>query len=168
MKRIFALLLLLTGAILFSGCGGGGGGAGAPFIAPTHPTKATITLFTQGTLTAGGKVAGVDVTIHLPAGVTAKSTTNPPETDAGVTVASGLALVNSTLTSTYDGSARTVRVFLANIDGFDIGEFAKVTCDISGTDPTQADFSLSGIQLWDLDGATIASGATVGFTATIQ
>jgi hypothetical protein len=57
---------------------------------------------------------------------------------------------------------------LANSSGFGIGEYATVNCDIiAGYNPTQADFSLTGIVVKDLNGASL-NGISVDFTATIQ
>lgn len=94
---------------MITNCGGGGGGGGNN--PPSRPTTATLILLTSGTLPAGTKIGGVQVSVNLPAGVTVESTANPPETDAGVVVGSGIASNNSTVLATYDPAARNVAVF---------------------------------------------------------
>ena len=171
MKRIMTigLLMVLFGIISLSGCGTGGGGESTP--AP-QPTTVVLKMSTQGTLPSGTQIGGIDVTIALPTGVTVKSVTSPPETDSGVVVASGLAVANSTVLSTYtaatSASSGKVRVLLANSNGFGTGEFMTIHCDIaSGSTPTASDFSLSGFAAKDLNGIVI-SGLNSSFTAAFQ
>ena len=175
MKRIVTtgLLTALFGIISLSGCGGGGGGGSTPTPPPlTQPTTAVLEISTQGTLPSGSQIGGIDVTIALPNGVTVKSATNPPETDSGVVVTSGVAVENSTVLSTYTAATSTstgnVRVLLANSSGFGTGEFLTIYCDIaSGSTPTASDFSVSGFVVKDLNGAAI-SGLNAAFTAAFQ
>jgi hypothetical protein len=167
------LLMALVGMISLSGCGGGGGGEGTPAPQPaTQPTSAVLNISTQGTLPGGTQIGGLDVTLALPAGVTVKSVTSPPETDSGVVVTSGVAAANSTVLSTYTAaagaSAGKVRVLLANPNGFGTGEFMTIHCDIApGNTPTASDFILSGFVASDLNGVAI-SGLNSAFTAAFQ
>ena len=158
----FLLLIISCGG---GGVGGDGGGNNNP---PSQPTTAVLKLLASGTLPASTTIGGIQVTVLLPAGVTVKSTANPPETDANVVVQSGNALTNSTILSTYDPTSQKVTVFLVNPNGFNIGEYATMNCNIAaGYHPTQADFSLTGTIVKDLNGASV-SGITAGFTAAIQ
>jgi hypothetical protein len=112
--------------------------------------------------------------LTLPAGVSVKATadlTNPAVmvTDAGVVAASGVAAgANTIATATYNATAGTVSIHLANDTGFATGEIVTVTCDIAaGSFPTASGFSLSGFNAVDLNGATI-TGLVSGYTAALQ
>jgi hypothetical protein len=127
---------------VLSACGGGGG-AGVTVL---QPTTAVIKLATtdNGTKPANTIITGYDVLISLPAGVTVKSTTAPPQTNDGVVTATGaatgasIAAVYSAATSTLSG---TVRILIAKADGFSAGEFVTVNCDIAaGHYPKTTDF----------------------------
>lgn len=136
------------------------------------PTTMVLTMSTQGTLADGIQIGGIDITVSLASGVWAKSTSNPPQTDAGVVVASGMASSNSQLLATYtppSGSTHgSARLLIINANGFGIGEFATVTGDIAaGYNPTSADFSVTSLAVTDLNGAPII-GLTVAFAVSNQ
>lgn len=164
------LLIIVFGVMtLISACGGGGGSAGAP--APVQTNTAALKLSIAGTLPAGTSVAGLDVVVTLPSGVTVKSTT-APVTDSGVVVASGLAGASTQVVSAYTPAAgttaATVRVLLADVNGFAAGEFATVNCDIApGSAPKAADFTVQTNEVKDLNGAAIA-GMTAQVATTIE
>ena len=166
MKRtvITKLMILLSAVLVISSCGGGGGG-GNKGGNIAQPTAAVLKIATQGALANGTLINGIEVTVVLPAGVTVKSTTNPPETDSGVVVSSG-AGANSEVKTNY--GAGTVGIFLANATAFGAGEFVTVNCDIAtGSHPAAADFTVSNFKAKDLNGAAI-SGLTPGLTADIH
>lgn len=170
MKRqmTIGLLMAMFGIISLSGCGANPGGGST---ATSQPTSAVIKVSTQGTLTSGTQIGGLDITVTLPTGVSVKSVTNPPETDSGVVVTSDAA-ANSTVLSTYavatSASTGKVRVLLANTGGFGTGEFMTIHCDIaSGSTPTASGFGLSGFVAKDLNGVVI-NGLAPGFTAAFQ
>lgn len=150
MKRLslFILLMLISTFAILSACGGGGGGGGAGVTAQ-QPTTAVIKLSTavNGTMPANTIITGYDVLITLPAGVTVKSTTAPPQTNNGVVTATGaaagsnIAAVYSAATSTVSGTVRVLILANPNNSGFSAGEFATVNCDIAaGHFPGTADF----------------------------
>jgi hypothetical protein len=160
------LLMLLQPLLLVGFLYGCGGNNEKP--AAYLPTKATLTLFSSGTNTT---IHGIDATITLPAGVTVKSTLNPPETDAGVVSPSGSAIgslttgVYTAATGTYPGS---VRVLIANGSGFSTGEFAKVACTIAlGSWPDAGDFSISGFAVSDGEGNPL-SDFSAGFIVEVR
>lgn len=164
MRKLLPLTLTMLAAATLSACGGGGGGGA--FLLPSSQPTAVLTLSTAGT----GTVYGIDVTVNLPEGVTAKSTM-PPQTDAGVATASGAA-AGSTVAAVYSAASGTVpgkiRLLAAKATGFGVGEFATVKCDIaSGHTPMQADFSLSDFSASDENGVAVP-GLTAGFTADIH
>lgn len=176
MKKITlltCLLLFYSVLALISGCGGGGGGGGSstPGTTPSQPTTAIVKLSTSGTLSSGTLIGGADITLALPAGVSVKSTTNPPQTDAGVITASGVA-ASSTTIAVYTVTTNTlpgkVRIMLVNANGFSTGEFVTISCDIAvGNSPTAAGFSLVNFSAVNVNGSAI-SGLTTGLTADIR
>ncbi len=134
---------------VLSACGGGGGGDAG--ITVQQPTTAVITLATSATDTipATTTINSYEVKITLPAGVTVKSSANPPETDINVVTASGKA-AGASISGVYTAATGTfpamVSVYIVKVDpitgaGFDPGEFCKVTCDIAaGYYPKTTDF----------------------------
>ncbi len=167
-KNLWIMAIVLIATTALSGCGGGGGGAPSP--PPATPTRAVLKLSTTGT---GTQIGGLDVIVQLPAGVTVKST-NAPETDAGVVVASGQAASNSLVTSTYTpasgGAPAFVRVGLVNgnTNGFDIGEFVTINCDLAnGTAPSAADFVITSETVWGITGA-VENGVSVTVGVELQ
>jgi len=173
MKKTFIFALLAIN-LLLSACGGGGGGnsSGKDTIQTPVLTKAIIKLSTVGL--ANAQIGGVDATLSLPAGVTVKSMYNPPETDAGVVVASGQAASSSTIiavSTPASGSSRAlVRLIIVNSsqNGISIGEFATITCALtSGVNPTSSDFTIQSSAASDLNGVAITS-VSVAASAILQ
>ena len=149
-----------------------GGGDGTTGGGSTQPTKAVVKIAMTGTLPTGTLIGGIDITVSLGPGVTAKSTSNPPETDAGVVVASGVASTNALILATYtpsSGSAHgTARLLVIKSSGFGTGEFATVHGDIAaGYNPTSADFTVNALTVIDLNGAPL-SGLTAVFKVNNQ
>ena len=156
------LLIFIIALLVTSGCG-------TTNTSDTQPTTATITILSQGTST---QIGGIEVTLVLPSGVSVKSTADSTnasvqDTNAGVVAASGAAAgANTDTMATY--SAGKVKVHLVNANGFGVGEFVTVNCDIaSGSSPKAADFSVTDFNAVDLNGAAI-TGLTPAFTADIK
>lgn len=169
--RIVILLITITLGLAI-GCGGGGGGGGTPGGNSTQPTQVIVKIAITGTLPTGTLIGGIDITVSLASGVSAKSTSNPPETDAGIVVASGVASSNSQILATYtppSGSTNGLtRLLVINASGFGTGEFATVTGDIAaGYQPTSALFSVTTLTVTDLNGAPL-SGLAAVFTVVNQ
>jgi hypothetical protein len=154
---------LMCGILFLAACGGGGGGnAAAP-----QPTTATLKLSTSGTLPPGTSLAGIGITVTLPAGVTVR-------TDAGGAVASGVVTVTGvaapgTAISVYTPASGTnpATLVLAMVStattGYGTGEFATVTCDLaSGASPKASDFLLT-LNPFDLNGNPV-TGLTASAT----
>lgn len=173
---LFVQLMLAAGLAAMIGCHGGGGGGGA---APAS-TKAIVTLSTTGTLPAGTQINGIQITLNLPAGVTAKASpysAGSPTilvTDAGVVISSGTATgsyasgayLANTAASTYKIN---IGIAQASDSGFSAGEFAQVSCDIAaGGSPVAADFSLASFIATDKNGVELTSLLTPGFTVSFQ
>ncbi len=164
MKKIVSgLLMLLSASMIISSCNSGGGGApGAG--GSSQPTTAIIKILAQGT--ASSTIGGLKASLRLPAGVTVKATASAPQTDDGVVAASGAASGADLVVGTY--SSHTVAVHIVKSDGFGIGEFATVNCDIAqGSSPTATDFSVSNLSAWDTNGALV-TGLSVSSTAVIR
>lgn len=173
---LWSLLILALGLIVLSACGGDSSSASLPV--QIQPTKAVIKIETTGTLGGGTMIGGITVTGVLPAGVTVKATPDPENpavlvTNSGVVVESGAAVAVATGESasaiaTYNSTDRKVNIQVYDQDGFGIGEFVTVTCNIaSGTTPKAASFGLEGFTPKDLNGAPI-NGLTPGYTVDIH
>ena len=144
MKKLKTICLLLIVHLMFAlvGCGSGGGGNGN-----TTLTKAVVKLSTQGALPAQSIIGGVELTLILPAGVTVNVRSDGTgTTNSGVVVASGVATGADVYTGTYTpatvSTEGTLKIRIANSQtGFDVGEFATITCDLaSGAAPKATDF----------------------------
>ena len=164
------LLMMLLMLAVLSACGGGGGGGGAFLLPPsTTNTKAVLTLSTSGT---GTTIHGVQVTVNLPSGVTAKGSlctggTLTCPTDAGVVTVNGAAAGADLAGSSYVPSMRTITLIIASNSGFTTGDFATVNCDIVSGNPGATSFTLSDFKAVDGLGAAIGT-ITPGFTAAFQ
>jgi hypothetical protein len=177
MKRTLLFLSTLCLLLQLAGCGGGGGGT------PASPAPAAIavTLSTTGTLPSGKLIGDIEITLNLPAGVTAKA--SPSLINAsilvpndGVIVLQGAAATAPTqiLTAAYvQGTTNKVVIKLENPNGLGIGAFAKINCDVvSGSTPSITDFSITSnvaatTGVFDLDTAAL-SGVQVTSSAVMQ
>jgi len=174
LKSLLGMFFAVVVLALF-GCGGGGGGT------PPPPTKATLKLSTAGT--AGMQIAGIQVTVVLPKGVTVAATTtiDPAvmETNAGVVLLSGATVADLTAFSqlkpiaTYTPATATtpgkVNIGLAGQKDFNLGEFVTVNTDIAaGNFPVATDFSLEGFTAFDANGAVITPAPTASLVADFR
>jgi hypothetical protein len=160
-KRIFTMMLLTIA--LLAACGGGGGGTSTP----AQPTTAVIKIATQGT-PSNSPIRGVQVVLHLPAGVSVKTAQSELQTDPGVVVASGNAAGAELVIGSYAAVSNTVSLSVVKSTGFAVGEFVTVNCNIAaGTFPSSADFNVSNLTSFDTNGAAV-TGLTATFTATIN
>jgi hypothetical protein len=163
MKLRLSIGILLMTSFLFA-CGGGGGGGNS---APPQPSTAVIKVAAQGT-PSNSPISGIQVILHLPAGVSVKSAQSAPQTDPGVVTATGNAAGAELVIGTYSVANNTLSLSVIKSSGFAAGEFATVNCDIAaGTFPVAADFSLSNLAPFDTNGAAV-TGLTAAFTASIN
>jgi len=169
---LLAMIVVLVGGCSSGGSTGNGGGTQKPAAAAV---TATVKIAAAGTLPTNSTIGGVDLALTLPAGVTVKASPGSLSAlvpDAGIVTASGAAAANSRVYAVYTAGAGaapgTVRILLANTAGFSTGEFVTVKCDIaSGSTPTTADFSASGIKFVDGNGKLV-DGLTTTVTADFQ
>ena len=134
------LLIVALGLSILPACGGGSSSSAPP--PPPQPTTAVLTLLTSGPATT---IGGIEVTVVLPDGVTAKSTTAPPQTDTGVVTATGAA-AGSYIIGNYTPATGTVKgtvhIEVPNTLGFGIGEYSTVNLIIvSANTPTASDLA---------------------------
>lgn len=143
-------LAALTMLALF-GCGGGGGdGGGGGGGGPT----AVLTL----ALPTGTVIGGVDVTMNLPAGVTAKADTAGLP-DSGIVVVSGAAaggFVGAKYTAASGSAPGQIKIAVIKADGFNGGEFVTVNFDFTGDPPAASGFTVAALSVVDLNGVTIS------------
>jgi hypothetical protein len=169
------LLISALSLVVLAACGGGGGG-GAP--QPKQPTTAVLTLKTAltGALPANTIVAGYDVWITLPEGVTVRSTASPPQTDNGViTPTDSSTSVTAIYQPASGGTPATVHVIAAtaNADGFAPGAFSDVHCDITaGSYPQASSFPQPSFEASFFDvvsqstNTTLVTGQVLSLTTT--
>jgi hypothetical protein len=162
--------VLIAVLLLFSACKG----SSSEFTPQPNaqPTTVVVKLSTAGTLPAGKKIGGIDVTLNLAPGVTLKSTVNAPEPDAGVVTTSGVAANNSLIAANFTAPTSTlpgkVRINVISASGFGTGEFATVNGDIAaGNNPKAADFSATAFSIVDTETNTL-SGLTPGLSVDIR
>lgn len=168
MKKIYSFVFMAIISFL-TACGGGGGGS-----APPQPTAAVMKLSAAGTLPTGKAVAGLGVTIDLPAGVTVK-TVSGGAVDSSVVTGSGLlAGSNGTMGPvTYTPAAGSAK---AKLDftiastasaGVGVGEYATITFILNNTSPTAADFSITSFTPVDLSFTNLTT-LTAAKTVALQ
>jgi hypothetical protein len=161
-RSAWCVTLLLV--LLLAGCGGSGGGTAGP----SQPTKAVLTLTTEGTLPATTQIYGIDATIDLPSGVTVRATTSALNAsikvlDADVAGTTGSASGAEIFQATIPASSPSpISVIIGKSGGFSLGDFAVVNCDIvTGTTLTAGSFTLSQFKAVDNNGATLGSVTAV-------
>ena len=159
MKTRFFISMLILSMSMFAACGGG------VQDTPVQSTAAILTLSTavSGTISSSTAITSYDVTVILPAGVTARSTTRPPLTDAGVVTAIGSA-AGSLVTAVYSAPTSTrggmVKIYIVSAGGFSAGAFSAVNCDIAaGADPKPSNFEPATLD--DATGFDSTSSSTV-------
>ena len=159
-EKLLAVSPFLFLLLFLCSCSGGGGGGGSA-VGNNNTQTSSITMSTAGTLATGTQIGGIQVTLALPPGVTVKSTTNPPETDAGVVTVSGIATgAYADLIAVYTAATNTkpggISAQIVNANGFSVGKFATVTCKSAlGFALKASDFSVVDFAAVDLNGVVI-------------
>jgi hypothetical protein len=168
------LAAVLISSLLLSGCSGGGKEA-----AVTQPQAAAAT-FTGGQLklgaagTATDLIAGMDLLVNLPAGVTVDANPASGEAASGAVAISGAAAgSNSLVVAKYAPAAADtpakLHIVVINAAGFSPGEFATVKFNLAAGASlpalnafTIASFSAKGLDSSPLNGITAAPLSVVG------
>ena len=174
MKKFMERLFLMCLAMALFACGGGGGsGTGGGSKVEPDPVQATavVKLFSEGILPEGISLSGIGVSIDLPAGMTVKTDTTG-KVVAGAVAGSGVtagkaALAEPDYTPATETAPARLSFVLAGTEaeGFGVGEFAAVTCEMAAGTPAQAlDIQLADFKPVDLRGAPV-EGLTVSHTA---
>ncbi|OGW37537.1 MAG: hypothetical protein A2X58_11025 [Nitrospirae bacterium GWC2_56_14] len=177
MRTIFGYLAVCICALVMFGCGGGGGGGtgGGSKVEPDPvPTTAVVKLYTEGVLPEGTSLAGIGITINLPAGMTVQMD-GDGKVAAGTVEGSGVTAGKATLaepdyTPATDTAPAKLSFVLAGTDaeGFGTGEFATVNCNVTAAVTPQAtDITLSDFRPVDLRGAAV-EGVTAAHTAEFK
>ena len=172
-KRTPANMLFISlGLVLLSGCGGGTNGEEQQ--PPVQPTTAVVSLSSvvNSAIPAGTVIAGYDVTISLPDGVTVKSTT-PPAIDDGVVIGTGSGAeagttINASYTAASGSTPAKVHIVLIspNANGIAAGDFCTVTCAITlNYFPSESDFQQPAFEVSGFDTNTLS---TVNLTAQVN
>lgn len=153
--KSFACLAFIISLAALCGCGGGGGGGTAQ---ATYKT-ATLKLATIGTLTRN--LAGVSISVVMPAGVTPALNSNG-SVSSSVAQVSGVAAPGSILSSEYTAATRKLSIYglTSNIQaGFDVGEFVTIKLIVPlDMNPQVADFVLGDLDPVDNIGTHLAAG----------
>lgn len=171
--RIGSFVALICMSVLFGCGGGGGGGAGGGKLEPDLG-NAVVKLSAQGTLPEGSSIAGIGITVNLPAGMTvvtdsAGKVVSGVVTGSGVTAGKATVVEPDYVAATAATPARLSFV-LAGTDaaGFGTGEFATVRCTVAtGATPAATDITLSDFKPVDLRGVAI-TGLSATHTAEFK
>jgi hypothetical protein len=167
MKKTPLVLWIISLLVLFFLIGCGGGGGGTTQSSHVLSKKAVVKISTVGSPSVTPLI-GVQATLHLPVGVTVKATTNAPQTDTGVIVASGHAVPADLVLGVYSSGSRTANAYVVKAAGFSVGEFATVNCDFAaGTTPSASSFSVSDLIVSDSIGSLI-TGLTPSILVIFQ
>lgn len=162
MRFATAALLLLTAAAILP--------SGACKNRETHPTSVELKLFTSGELSAGVKIAALDVEVALGPSVSLASA-NSSTLDSNAVTISGVvpsdSLIASKFTAPTDTVGGKVRIGLISATGFGTGEFATIKgAIVGGNTPAIADFNVSGFTASDIYGQEI-TGLTTSIAVNI-
>jgi len=164
MRKLTVYILLLIVAALLSACGGGQSPSSSNSIKAVIKTSSNA---------VSANVAGIDLTISIPYGV------SPPLlTDGKVDVAATVSITSSTTsdqtlpgvvytpaTATASGQLRITAIVAS---GFTTSDQVTLNLEIaSGTTPTAADFSLLAFSAYDKDGNAV-TGLSPSLDVSIQ
>lgn len=147
----------------FSSSGNNRSGAALAFL--PIPASGLVKLSTSGN---GQIIAGIDVTVALPAGVTVQADPLTGEVLPGAVTISGVAaggsnkLSMATFTPASGGSSAKLRMVLVNVGGFGTGEFVTLRFNLASgaTFPAADAFSVTSLFAKGPDGSGLA-GITV-------
>lgn len=148
MKKL-SLLVFMCLLLVLPGCGGGGSG-GAELSKIGGATR-TLRLAAAGT---DRLIAGVELTISLPAGVSVTTDGAGVVTDAALRASGGAGsdnLIIGRFTPASEAAPATLRIWAVSASGFRAGEFAQLTLDIvpGAPFPNAEEFTVSDVKAFD-------------------
>lgn len=158
-RYIIVSSFFLAAAVL-TGCSGGGGG-GESTASPASAAVTTGGVLKLGAAGTPDRVAAIDMTINLPAGVSVRADAATGEVAAGAVVAAAPAGGKNLLAAKHipasDGAPARVRIVTVNAAGFPVGEFGALRFDVApGAVFPEADaFSVAGFSAIGMDGSTL-------------
>jgi len=142
---------------------GGKNLTGASITPLASPTSGLLKLGTAGT---AGTIGAIDVTIHLPAGITVNADALTGETSAGVVTVSGVAasgsnrLASAKYTAAAGATPAQLHIVAINAAGFGLGEFVTIRFNLdAGTNfpATASDFTVAVFSAFGLSGTALTS-----------
>jgi len=158
LKNIRLSIFLTLLPLALAACGGG---SSAP-----PPAAKTVTLKLATTGTPSENLAGIDITVTLPSGVTPAQNSDGTVAATVVTV-TGVAAPGSTFPPVYTpaggSTSGTLALFVSSnvAAGFGAGEYATVVLSAApGTTPLQSDFTFSGFRPIAASSGADATGLT--------
>lgn len=165
-EKFFKVVMILLVAVFFlAACGSEEGGEG------DNPKRASAAFKLAGVMPSGQPVAGVQMTLHFPPGITVEIDTATGDVAASVIRVSGSGSPAVTgayylpATTTTDGE---LRFLVINTTGFTLGDFLELTLNVTpGTIPVATDFTLTNVSISDPDG-NLLTGLQPLMTVTIQ
>jgi large repetitive protein len=165
MQYILISIFILA-VMTLSGCSSGGSGQAAgspPLSATVSATAATGGELKLATAGMPNTIAGIDLTVNLPAGVSVNADSVTGETTSGVVAISGAAagsnnLVSAKYTPASNGAPSRLRIIVISASGFSLGEFLTVRFDqTAGTSlPEPAAFTVANFSARGIDGSTLS------------
>jgi hypothetical protein len=155
------LVWLFIVMALLAGCGGGSGSSGTPgggIMIPEQPSAAVVEFSTVGG-SADTVVYGIDMIVHLPAGVTvsADPATGEVSVDVLKSTVSG-AMIGAKYVAATSTAPAYLKVNVASGTGFPQGKFATLTCKVApGTKVGTASFTIDPFSAWGVaaDNSTV-------------
>jgi len=169
-KKIAVFAVMAATVLAMGGCAAGGkatqvqpavaaapAAVAVPATTAVKGTTAVVTVSIQGAMPPGNAIGTVDMTLHLPPGVTAEAS----ETGAvapGVMVLSGNAqgsLAVGRFIPAAGSSPPQLRAALVNVTGFGTGEIATFNLGFAGDAPLLPGFSVARLGVTDPRGHTI-------------
>lgn len=110
----------------------------------TYYARLNIGVTAAGTFATGGFLKGVSLTLQLPTGVTVKTDADGAAAE-GVVIGSGNGTPSDPVTTNYVAASRTLAIAYLK-DGFGVGEFATVKCDVApGKNLLSGEFTTSNV-----------------------
>lgn len=164
--RIVRAAMAMLTIVGVAGCGGGGGGDDDGNVSAVKAS-----LGTAGLLEGGQQIGGVQMTLHIPLGVTVKTDPQTGEVSNEVVRLIGAATSGTSVGAVYVAPSETaqgeLQFLVVNAYGFAPGEIIEIQLDITaGYFPVASDFSLSEFTASDLDG-NLLTDLVATMTATI-